>query len=109
MKYDRLFIVQFFYVNEARQKISRAYAQWPVARGGRYFFYTDDKRRVSCANCQLVCCPDKEERNAHHRTLTESGVVLQKTSGELEAVLPDRACRVLGAMPPSRRSLYEDV
>lgn len=96
-------------LRETYQKMSKAHSQWPPAPGGRYFFYTDDKMRVSCANCQLVCCPDKEERKARHRTLTESGVVLQKPTGELEAVSSNNARQVLDTMHPSRKSLYEDV
>ncbi|MBN2539551.1 MAG: epoxyqueuosine reductase [Deltaproteobacteria bacterium] len=85
------------------------HAQWPESSGGRYFFYTDDKLRVSCANCQLVCCPDKDERKTRYKMLTESGVAVQNPDGTIEAVSPEDAEKILKNMPDDRRILYEDI
>lgn len=90
-------------------KMQHAHAQWPESEGGRYFYFLDDKLRVSCANCQLVCCPDKEERKARYRMLTGSGVVIQNEDGVREAVSPEDAEERLAAMPRSRRALYEYI
>jgi epoxyqueuosine reductase QueG len=93
----------------AQERMTRAHGQWPPAPGGRYFIGAPDKIRVSCAHCQLVCCPDKAERKARFRMIAESGVVVQNADGTLEAVPPEEALRRLEAMPPERRGLYEEV
>lgn len=90
----------------AYERMQRAHGQWPEAPGGRYFYFMDDKLRVSCANCQLVCCPDKTERKARYRMLTESGVVVQRSDGRLTAVSSEAAERRLASMPQSRKALY---
>ena len=82
---------------------------WPEAPGGRYFILTDDKLRTSCGNCQLVCCPDKNERKARYRMLTESGVAVQNPDGTIEAVSPEVAEKILKGMPADRRILYENL
>jgi epoxyqueuosine reductase QueG len=92
----------------AHQRMEAAHGQWPASDGGRYFYFLDDKLRVSCANCQLVCCPDKNERKARYKMLTGSGVVIQLPDGRREAVSPDAAKRRLAAMPVEKRALYED-
>jgi hypothetical protein len=88
--------------------MKRAHGQWPPSEGGRYFFFTDEKLRVSCANCQLVCCPDKDERKTRHKLLTTSGVVIQQPDGSRIAVSGKEAQKMIEAMPPHRRALYED-
>lgn len=85
------------------------YAEWPESPGGRYFILTDDKLRTSCGNCQLVCCPDKNERKARYRMLTESGVAVQNPDGTIEAVSPKAAQIILKSMPTDRRILYENL
>jgi epoxyqueuosine reductase len=89
--------------------MQRAHGQWPASEGGRYFYFMDDKLRVACANCQLVCCPDKDERRARYDMLTGSGVVVQHADGRLEAVSAGDAGRLLASMPADRRALYQDV
>jgi len=54
----------------AYERMQRAHNKWPASEGGRYFYFMDEKLRVSCANCQLVCCPDKNERKARYKMLT---------------------------------------
>lgn len=89
--------------------MQHAHNRWPESEGGRYFFYMDKKLRVSCANCQLVCCPDKDERKARYKMLTQSGVILQKSNGRRVAVSPEAAKKHIAAMPKARKALYEDV
>ena len=93
----------------AYERMKNAHNQWPASEGGRYFFFMDEKLRVSCANCQLVCSPDKEERQARYRMLTRSGAVVQQEDGRRIAVSPEDARRMLAAMPPARRALYENL
>jgi len=93
----------------ALERMIRAYSKWPLAPGGRYFFYTEDKLRMACGNCQLVCCPDKEERKIRYKMLTKSGVVVQTPEGYLEAVSPKEAEKRLAALPDGKRALYEDA
>ena len=93
----------------AARRMKNAHSKWPPSEGGRYFYFTDAKLRVSCANCQLVCCPDKDERKARYQMLTGSGVVVQGPDGRLAAVSPQAAARQLAAMPADRRRLYEDI
>ncbi len=92
----------------AQEGMIRAYRKWPLAPGGRYFFYTDDKLRIACANCQFVCSPDREERKARYRMLTGSGVVVQNRDGSLEALPPEKAEERLAALPKDIRALYEE-
>ena len=92
----------------AYERMQTTHGKWPAAPGGRYFFSTENKLRVSCANCQLVCAPDKNERKARYKMLTESGVIVQHVDGSLEAVSPQVAEKRLSSMPDDRRALYED-
>ncbi|MBW2562212.1 MAG: epoxyqueuosine reductase [Deltaproteobacteria bacterium] len=93
---------------EQERMIDR-YAKWPEALGGRYFILTNDKLRISCGNCQLVCCPDKEERKARYGMLTKSGVAVQNPDGTIEAVSPETAEEILKSMPADRRILYKNL
>ncbi len=94
-------------LNSAYKIITDAYKKWPQTSGGRLFFYTDDKLRVSCAHCQLVCDPDPEERKRRMKMLKNSGVVIQAEDGTLEAVTPTKAKQRLDEMSLERRALYE--
>ncbi|HHE75134.1 MAG TPA: epoxyqueuosine reductase [Desulfobacteraceae bacterium] len=92
----------------AYQYMQEAHGKWPPASGGRYFYFMEDKLRVVCANCQIVCCPDKAQRKARHKLLSESGVVIQNDDGSLVAVSPEEAARRLDLMPDARKALYMD-
>ncbi len=94
-------------LNTAYKSITAAYAKWPQTSGGRLFFYTDDKLRVSCAHCQLICDPDPEERKRRMKMLKNSGVVIQAEDGTLEAVTPTEAKKRLSEFSPEKRALYE--
>lgn len=92
----------------ALERMARAHGRWPPAPGGRHLFYTEDKLRVACTHCQLVCCPDKDERKARFRMIAEGGVVVQQEDGSLDAVSPQEAEKLLASLPLDRRALYED-
>ena len=90
-------------------KANEPYNQWPPIEGGHYHFLIDAKIRTTCAHCQFICSPDKEERRQRYELLTQSGVVMQTPEGPLKAVSPDEAKRRFEAMAPERRALYEEV
>jgi epoxyqueuosine reductase QueG len=83
------------------------YAARPQGPGGRYHSMMDSKLYTTCGNCQIVCVPDKDERLQRYKLLRESGVVVQKPDGTLEAVTPEQARCRLDNMPPDVRALYE--
>lgn len=95
-------------LSPAYEKMQKAHSKWPVSEGGRYFFFLDEKLRVSCAHCQLVCCPDKDERKARYKMLTESGVIIQKENGSCLAVSSESAKTIFSTMPIAQKNLYED-
>ena len=93
----------------AYKRMQIAHSKWPASEGGRYFFFMDEKLRVSCANCQLVCCPDKNERKTRYKMLTEAGVVIQKPDGSPIAVSQEDANKMFASMSTTRKALYEDI
>jgi hypothetical protein len=93
----------------AYERMQNAHSKWPASEGGRYFFYIDEKLRVSCANCQLVCCPDKNERKTRYKLLTEAGVVIQKSNGSRIPVSPEDANKMFASMSTTQKGLYEDI
>ncbi|MBW1789110.1 MAG: epoxyqueuosine reductase [Deltaproteobacteria bacterium] len=86
---------------------AKAYWQRPDSGGGFYHPLMKTKLRQTCGSCQIVCTPDKEERKARHRMLTQNGVVVQNMDGSLEAVSPEEARERMAAMSPETRALYE--
>lgn len=93
--------------DQAVMSAIEAYHRRPDAEGGFYFFSSEDKFYLTCGNCQLICCPDKDERNRRYKMMTESGVVIQNPDGTLEAVSPESAKERLASMDPELRSAYE--
>ena len=80
---------------------------WESSGGGFYHpTMVNHKVNISCAHCQLICHPDKEERKRRYKVITESGVVVQHEDGTLEAVSSDQARKHLLEMSPERRALY---
>jgi len=96
-------------IPSAYQQMQRAHGKWPSSPGGRYFYFMDEKLRVTCANCQIVCCPDKEERKSRYKMLTDSGVVFQNDDGSFEAISPEQANRRFASMSDKRKALYLDL
>jgi epoxyqueuosine reductase QueG len=87
--------------SRGRPEIAGAFHQ-PAMPGHR-------KLNVTCANCQLICHPDRDERKRRRKLLTKSGVVVQHPDGRLEAVSPEMAEKHLAAMSPEQRACYEEV
>lgn len=86
-----------------------AYNNRPQQPGGHPHPLLDTDIYVSCANCQYLCVPEKDERNRRFKLLAKGGVVVQKPDGTLEAVKPKEGKARLEAMEPERRGLYESV
>jgi epoxyqueuosine reductase QueG len=92
------------------KKALKAYSKRPKPQVS--FFHPlipTHRGEFTCGNCQLICHPDKEERKKRHKTLTESGVVVQDSDGCYRATSPDDAIKHLSAMSPRVRSLYENI
>lgn len=96
-------------LRSAHERMQNFHSKWPQSEGGRYFYFMDEKLHVSCANCQLVCCPDKNERKMRYKTIVQSGVVIQDSDGKREAVSKENANKKLSSMPIQRKALYEDI
>lgn len=96
-------------LKEVFRVAAKAYSARPGGEGG--FYHPLVKARVwqTCGSCQIVCHPDKEERKARCRILTQSGVVVQNPDGSREAIPPEAAAERVAAMGPEERSLYEMV
>ncbi len=90
------------------QQVIEKYVQWPAIEGGFYTPFEPWKSRLTCAHCQLVCAPDKEERKRRYEMIKNAGVVIQNPDGSLEAVSPEEAEKRLAAMSPKVRALYEE-
>ncbi|MBW2616065.1 MAG: epoxyqueuosine reductase [Deltaproteobacteria bacterium] len=88
---------------------AKAYWKRPQTEGGFYHPLMKTRIRQTCGSCQIVCHPDKEERNARHKMLTQSGVVVQNPDGSLKAVSPEIASEKIANMNLELRALYEEV
>lgn len=94
---------------EVFRPAAKAYWARPDSGGGFYHPLMKARLWQTCGGCQIVCHPDKEERKARYRMLTQSGVVVQNPDGSREAVPPDVAAERLAGMSPEVRALYELV
>jgi len=61
---------------------------------------------LTCGNCSLICHPDKEMRKKRYKMLTESGVMVQKPDGSLEALSPEGARDYLSSLDDETRTRY---
>lgn len=87
-----------------------AYGNRPQTEGGYpHILLRGARLWQTCGNCQLVCHPDREERERRYQMLTRSGVVVQHPDGTLEAMPPQKAASYLSAMEPEARALYEKI
>jgi len=85
----------------------KAYNNRPEGPGGHYHSLMQSKLYSTCANCQLICVPDKEERKRRYKMLLKGGVVIQDPDGAVKAVTPDDARQHMDSMSADVRSLYE--
>jgi epoxyqueuosine reductase len=88
---------------------AKAYWQRPQSEGGFYHPLMKAKIRQTCGNCQIVCHPDRQERQRRHTMLSKSGVVIQNADGSLEAVSPEEATQRIASMDPESRAMYEEI
>jgi epoxyqueuosine reductase QueG len=95
--------------NQVIRTAAKAYWKRPEPGGGYHHPLVRTKIWHTCGGCQIVCCPDKEERKKRHEMLTHSGVVVQNPDGSLEAVSPEAATERIASMSPEQRALYEEV
>ena len=88
----------------------QAYLKRPKFKGGVFIpIMAGSMMEYTCANCQIVCHPDKEVRTARYKMLIESGVVIQEPDGIRRVVSPEEAKEYLNSMPLERRKLYESI
>jgi epoxyqueuosine reductase len=83
-----------------------AYEKWPDAGGGHYHLLMGRPLYLTCGNCSLICHPEKEVRKKRYKMLTESGVVVQKPDGTLEALSVDEADVYLASLDDETRIIY---
>ncbi len=93
------------FVDLVRNTIETYYKR-PEMSGGTYNVLMKSKVYTTCANCQLICHPDKKERAERFKTLTTSGVVIQHPDGSLERVTPEKAEEHIAVMDEETRALY---
>ncbi len=89
----------------------KASAPRPEIEGGFHHPAMPGSRKLNmtCGNCQLLCHPDREERQRRYRLLIRSGVVVQGEDGSLESVSREIAEKHLGEMTIDQRAMYEKV
>lgn len=92
---------------EALKAAAPCYYRWPDMGGGFYHVLMDGKLYLTCGHCQLICHPDKDERKRRYQSLINSGVIIQKPDGTLEAVSPGHALKYIAEITPEVRALYE--
>ena len=92
-------LVESFLASEPRPAIPGGFRQAAMP-GSRTL-------NVTCANCQLLCHPDRDVRKRRYKLLTGGGVVVQHPDGSLEALTPEEAEEHLAAMSPEQRAMYE--
>jgi len=83
------------------------YSQRPAMPGG----YTHPaaggiRQYMTCGNCQVVCCGDKQETSKNLKLLHNSGCVFQKPDGELYAAPAEEAETVFEEMDQEHKRLY---
>jgi epoxyqueuosine reductase QueG len=83
------------------------YSKRPEMSGGNYNVLTNSKIYTTCANCQLLCHPDKKKRADRFKMLTTNGVIIQHPDGSLERVTPEKAEEHMAAMDEETRALYQ--
>lgn len=92
-------LIESFLASEPRPPIAGGFRQAAMP-GSRTL-------NVTCANCQLLCHPERDERKRRYKLLTRGGVVVQNPDGTLEALTRKEAERRLAAMSPEQRAMYE--
>jgi epoxyqueuosine reductase len=84
----------------------KAYEKWPDMEGGHYHLMMGRPLYLTCGNCSLICHPEKGVRKKRYKMLTESGVVVQKPDGSLEALSPEGARDYFSSLDEETRTRY---
>ncbi len=87
------------------------YMQWPERVDGAAGYYhpaiPGKKVYLTCGTCQIICWGNEAETRENHRLLTDSGCVLQREDGSLEACPAEQAAEEFARLEPAFRALYE--
>lgn len=87
----------------------KVYSRRPPIEGGyHHSLMPGTKLWLTCGNCQLVCHPDKKERQRRYQMLKKSGVVIQHADGKLQALTPQEAISHIKRMDNDTKALYVD-
>ena len=62
--------------------------------------------KLTCGNCQLICSGDLNLTKENYRLLINSGCVIQKESGEILVLPPEKAEKEFKKMSPKHQRLY---
>ncbi|MFC2092248.1 epoxyqueuosine reductase [Elusimicrobiota bacterium] len=84
----------------------KLFVQWPLIKGGHRYILFKAPLTLTCANCIFLCHPDKEIRQKRYEMLINSGVVIQKSDGSLDAVTPKVAESYYKELDCETKKLY---
>jgi len=62
--------------------------------------------QLTCGNCQIVCWGDPKETAKNYKILVNSGCIIQREDGSMEAFPPDKAKEEFEKMPLKRQRWY---
>ena len=66
----------------------------------------NDVIQLTCGNCQIICWGDPKETAKNYKILVNSGCIIQREDGTLEALPPDKAKEEFEKMPLKRQRWY---
>jgi epoxyqueuosine reductase len=66
----------------------------------------NDVVQLTCGNCQIICWGDPKETAKNYKILVNSGCIIQREDGTLEAFPPDKAKEEFEKMPLKRQRWY---
>jgi len=91
---------------------SRGYVPTPFSGGkGADSLVSEDTAKkniiqLTCGNCQIVCWGDPKETAKNYKILVNSGCIIQREDGSVEAFPPDKAKKEFEKMPLKRQRWY---
>ena len=62
--------------------------------------------QLTCGNCQIICWGDPKETAKNYKILVNSGCIIQREDGSVEAFPPDKAKEEFEKMPLKKQRLY---
>ena len=66
----------------------------------------NDVVQLTCGNCQIICWGDTKETAKNYKILINSGCIIQKEDGTLEAFPPDKAKEEFEKIPLKKQRWY---